>query len=113
MVRFREVATVTSFVGDWVGPRAGLDAVEQRIMSYPYRESNLRLLGRPACNPGLVKWDLWWTKWRWRRFPPSTSVSPANLDSTKFSIIVITRGKYSRPINGRRAEWTQLDSTPY
>jgi hypothetical protein len=22
-------------------------------------------------------WDLWWTKWHWRRFPPSTSVSPA------------------------------------
>jgi hypothetical protein len=27
-------------------------------------------------------WDLWWTKWRWSRFSPSTSVSPANLHST-------------------------------
>jgi hypothetical protein len=31
---------------------------------------------------GLVMWDLWWTKWRWDRFSPSTSVSPANLHST-------------------------------
>jgi hypothetical protein len=41
---------------------------------------------------GLVKWDLWWTKWRWGRFSPSTSVSPANLHSTNFSIILITIG---------------------
>jgi hypothetical protein len=27
---------------------------------------------------GLVKWDLWWTKWRRGSFSPSTSVSPAN-----------------------------------
>jgi hypothetical protein len=43
----------------------------------------------------------------------STSVSPANLHSTKFSIIIITRGRYNSPISGRRAEWTQLDSTPH
>jgi hypothetical protein len=24
-----------------------------------------------------VKWDLWWIEWRWGRFLPSTSVSPA------------------------------------
>jgi hypothetical protein len=35
-------------------------------------------------------WDLWWTKWRWGRFSPSTSVSPANLYSTNFSTITIT-----------------------
>jgi hypothetical protein len=46
------------------------------------------------------------------RFSPSTSVSPANLHSTKFSIIIITRSRYNRPIGGRRAEWTQLNSTP-
>jgi hypothetical protein len=40
---------------------------------------------------GLVKWDLWWTKWRWGGFSLSTSVSPANLHFTKFSIIIITR----------------------
>jgi hypothetical protein len=51
--------------------------------------------------------DLWWTKWRWGGFSPSTSVSPANLHSTKLSIIIITQG-----ISGRRAEWTQLDFTP-
>jgi hypothetical protein len=38
----------------------------------------------------LVMWDLWWIKWRWGRFPPSTSVSPANLHSTNFSTITIT-----------------------
>jgi hypothetical protein len=43
-------------------------------------------------------WDLWWTKWHWGRFSPSTSVSPA-----KFSILIMTRGRYNRPIGGRRA----------
>jgi hypothetical protein len=62
---------------------------------------------------GLVKWDLWWKKWRLGRFFPSTSVSPANRHSTKLSIIIITRGRYNRPVSGRRAEWTQLDSTPH
>jgi hypothetical protein len=28
--------------------------------------------------------------WRWGRFSPSTSVSPANLHSTNFSTITIT-----------------------
>jgi hypothetical protein len=37
---------------------------------------------------------------------------PANL-STNFSIIIITRGWYNRPIGGRSAERTQLDSTPH
>jgi hypothetical protein len=63
--------------------------------------------------PGLVKWDLWWTKWRWGGFSPSISVSLANLHSTKFSIIIVTRSRYNRPISGRRAEWTQLDSKPH
>jgi hypothetical protein len=35
-------------------------------------------------------WDLWWTKWPWIKFSPSTSVSPANLHSTNFSTIAIT-----------------------
>jgi hypothetical protein len=34
--------------------------------------------------------DLWWTKWRWGRFSPSTSVFPANLHSTNFSTITLT-----------------------
>jgi hypothetical protein len=33
--------------------------------------------------------DLWWTKWHWGRFSPSTSVSPANLHSTDCSIFII------------------------
>jgi hypothetical protein len=35
-------------------------------------------------------WDLWWTKWRWGRFSPNTSVSSANLHSTNFSAVTIT-----------------------
>jgi hypothetical protein len=35
-------------------------------------------------------WDFWWTKWRWGRISPSTSVSPASLQSTNFSTITIT-----------------------
>jgi hypothetical protein len=57
-------------------------------------------------------WGLWWIKQQWGRFSPSTSVSPAN-HSTNFSIIIITRGWHDRPIGGRSAEWTQLDSTPH
>jgi hypothetical protein len=57
-------------------------------------------------------WHLWWTKRHWDRFPPSTSVSPAN-HSSNISIIIITRGWHNRPISGRSAEWTQLDSTPH
>jgi hypothetical protein len=37
---------------------------------------------------------------------------PAN-HSTNFSIIIITRGWHNRPMGGRSAEWTQLDSTPH
>jgi hypothetical protein len=33
---------------------------------------------------------------------------PANLHSTKSSIIIIARGRYNRPFCGRRAKWTQL-----
>jgi hypothetical protein len=45
-------------------------------------------------------WHLWWTKWRWGRFSPSTSVSPANLYSTNFSTITIIYhlGWYNRPV---------------
>jgi hypothetical protein len=39
---------------------------------------------------GLVKWDLWWKKWPWGRFSPSTSVSPANLNSTNCFTITVT-----------------------
>jgi hypothetical protein len=46
------------------------------------------------------------------RFSPSTSDSPAYLYSTKSSIIVITRGRYNRPIRGRPAEWAQFGLQP-
>jgi hypothetical protein len=37
---------------------------------------------------------------------------PLPIHSTKFSILTITRGRYNRPINGRRAEWTQFGLHP-
>jgi hypothetical protein len=36
-----------------------------------------------------IMWDLWWTKWHWGRFSPSTLVSPANPHSTDCSIIIV------------------------
>jgi hypothetical protein len=54
----------------------------------------------------VVMWDLWWTKWRWDRFSPSTSVSLANLHSTNFSTITITYhpGLVQSASSGRRTQ---------
>jgi hypothetical protein len=38
---------------------------------------------------------------------------PLPIHSTKFSILTITRGRYYRPINGRRADGPSLDSTQH
>jgi hypothetical protein len=38
------------------------------------------------------------------RLSPSNSVSLADHHSTKFSILIITRERYNRPISGRSAE---------
>jgi hypothetical protein len=91
--------------------------IQQKVQRILHRaDSHLAIQEIPNISwnpsPGLVKWDLWWTKWCWGRFSPSTSVSPANLHSTKFSIIIITRGRYNRPFSGQRAEWTQLGLHP-
>jgi hypothetical protein len=40
----RESAPGTHWIGDWVGPRAVLDAVEKRKIPSPRRESNPRTL---------------------------------------------------------------------
>jgi hypothetical protein len=67
------------------------------FQTYASRVKTLRMVlithhGGPGSQPGLVKWDLLWTKWRWGRFSPSTSVTPANLHSTKFSVLSPRRG---------------------
>jgi hypothetical protein len=58
-------------------------------------------------------WDLGWTKWRWGRFSPSTSVSPANLHSTNFSTITIIYhlGLVQYASSGRSTKWTQSHPT--
>jgi hypothetical protein len=43
-----ERAPGNQWIGGWVGPRAGLDAMEERIISCLCRESSP---GRPACSP--------------------------------------------------------------
>jgi hypothetical protein len=58
-------------------------------------------------------WDLWWTKWRWGRFSPSILVSPANVHSTKFSILTITRGRHNRPEVADVPSGPSMDSTPH
>jgi hypothetical protein len=36
----RKQSACADSIGDWVGPRAGLDAMEKRETSYPYPELN-------------------------------------------------------------------------
>jgi hypothetical protein len=48
----KESARGTRLTGGWVGLTPGLDAVEWRKISCPYRESNL---GRPAFIPSLYR----------------------------------------------------------
>jgi hypothetical protein len=57
----------------------------------------------PGFSSGQSMWGVWWTKWHWGRFSPSTSISPANHHSTNFSIIIITRDWHNRPIGGLSA----------
>jgi hypothetical protein len=114
----------------WVDPRTSLGVVEKIIDPTGTRNLDSSVVqpvdsrwalytfmslashrGGPGSIPGLVKWGLWWTKWRRGRFSPSTAVSPA-INSTKFFIITITRVRYNRPVSGRRAEWTQFGLHP-
>jgi hypothetical protein len=69
--------------------------------------------GGRGSSPGLVMWDLWWTKWRWRRFSPSTLVSTANLYSTNCSTITIIYhlGLIQEASSGRSTKWTQSHTT--
>jgi hypothetical protein len=59
-----------------------LEVLVTSVLGRPIAQAVSRWL--PGFEPGSGKCDLWWTKWRWGRFSPSTSVSPANLYSTKF-----------------------------
>jgi hypothetical protein len=50
---------------------------------------NGRLPTKVAWVRGQVMRYLWWTKWHWGRFSPSTSVSPANSHSIDCSTFII------------------------
>jgi hypothetical protein len=43
-------------------------------------------------------WDLWWTKWRWGSFSPSTSVSPVLVPPIAPQSPPHVWGWYSRPV---------------
>jgi hypothetical protein len=45
-----------------------------------------------GSSPSQVMCGLWWTKWHWGWFSPSTSISPANhpTDCSTLIIIIIT-----------------------
>jgi hypothetical protein len=59
-------------------------------------------------------WDLWWTKWHWGRFSPSTSVFLANSHSTNCSrrSTSIVSGCYNWPVSGWRTKWVRSHAIP-
>jgi hypothetical protein len=64
--------------------------------------------GEQSSISGQVMWNLWRTKYQWGRFPPGTSVSPANSHSTDYSTLIISyRRCHNRPVRRRRTKWTQ------
>jgi hypothetical protein len=48
--------------------------------------------GSSCSMPCQVVWDLWWTKWHWGGFSPSSSGSSANPHCTKCSILIYHPG---------------------
>jgi hypothetical protein len=56
--------------------------------------------------------DLWWTKCNWGKFPLSTSVTLANSNSTKCSILTWYPRLLQKLVNGRRTKWTQSHPNP-
>jgi hypothetical protein len=45
-------------------------------------------------------WDLWWTKWQWDMFFPSTSVFPCKFHSTAFPLKWKSRKNFTIFITG-------------
>jgi hypothetical protein len=60
--------------------------------------------GGPGSTPGQDLCALWWTKWLWGTFSPSTSVSPANLHLNN---LLHNHQGLGLTCSGRSAEWTQ------
>jgi hypothetical protein len=57
--------------------------------------------------PSQVMWDLWWAKWHWGRFSPSTSVSTGNPHTTKCSTFI----NHPRPVR-RNGGINTVSNTP-
>jgi hypothetical protein len=71
-------STAMSFTGGRVLPLKAAPWLKRLVAGFPPRRSGIRAR---VWSCGI----LWWTKWRWGRFSPRTSVSPANLHSTNCS----------------------------
>jgi hypothetical protein len=65
--------------------------------------------GGPIWSPCKVMWELWWTKWHWGRFSPSTSVFlPIRIPPiAPQSSISIIWGWYNRANSGRSTKGAQ------
>jgi hypothetical protein len=77
---------IPDFVLNWVKRKCSLI---KRPCHSSHGQSPAFHPGGLGSSPGQVIWDLWWTKWYWGRFSPSTSVSPANPHSSDYSTFII------------------------
>jgi hypothetical protein len=103
-VLFHNVVHMSDSESNWTLTKLYASAINT-LTGLPY----LVQLVAVARVRGQVMWDLWWTKWHWNRFSPSTLISPSNHStdcSTLIIIIIIIWGWYSRPNSG----WCQVDS---
>jgi hypothetical protein len=122
----RVTSSGTDWIGGWVGPRVGLGSTQEKKIC-PCQESNPGCPARSYTDWALkdilicklflplrsgVRNRTWscgicgGTKWRWGRFSPSSSVSPALVvRSTNYPTITLIYhpGMHNRPMCGRSA----------
>jgi hypothetical protein len=75
------------------------------VLVWCYSCSRLPTAAVRVRDRGQVMCDLWWTKFHWCKFRPSTSASPANSHSTDCSTLIWDC--YNKPNSGRSTKWTQ------
>jgi hypothetical protein len=88
--RNAEVFLLASFTKNIHNEANGIPERDISFVGFSISDKQLRIGSfEDSYHVGGVLWDLWWTKWRWGRFSPSTSASPANLHSTNCSTITL------------------------